>query len=78
MKNVFEFTLVFKLPDTTAAAESYLNALHQVGCSDATPGVGRTGFIALAFNREAETREAAEESAELDVFTAIPGAVRVE
>lgn len=77
MRNIFEFTLVFKLPDTTAAAESYLNALHEVGCNDATPGVGRPGFIALAFDREAETREAAVESAELDVITAIPGAVRV-
>ena len=77
MTDIFEFTLVFKLPAGASAPESFLDALHETGCSDATIGLGRPGFIGFAFDRSADSLEAAIESAERDVIAVIPGAVRV-
>lgn len=78
--NAFEFTLIFSLPrhgDATDASH-YLDALFEAGCDDALIGLGRAGYIALDFSREASNAEAAVNSATANVMAAIPGADLVE
>jgi hypothetical protein len=74
----YEFTLAFRLPRSDADPTTFLDALFETGCDDATPGVGRRGTIALVFSREAATAERAVQSAADDVLRAIPGAELVE
>ena len=69
----FEFTLRFELPTSQDDPEAYLGALAEHGCRDATVGIGRRGWIALEFAREAKTREEARSSAIAAVELAIPG-----
>lgn len=74
----FEFILTFKLPDEGKSPEVYLDALHRAGCDDALIGTGRSGYIALDFDREAANADVAVATAIDDVHTAIPGVVLVE
>jgi hypothetical protein len=69
----FEFTLHFKLPADRPDPKSWLDALFEAGCDDATVGVGRLGHIALDFSREALNSAKAIMSAIADVKRAIPG-----
>jgi hypothetical protein len=69
----FEFTLHFKLPADHQDPSHWLDALFEAGCDDATVGVGRTGFIALDFAREAASPFKALSSAIAAVKRAIPG-----
>jgi hypothetical protein len=78
MMPVFEFTLVFALPEADADPASYLDALFETGCDDATAGIGRPGMIALDFAREAESAANAVASAIRDVRRAIRGAKLIE
>ena len=71
----FEFTLTFKLSDDAKNSEAHLDALHQAGCDDALIGTGRSGYIALDFDREASTVDIAVATAIENVQEAIPGAV---
>jgi hypothetical protein len=74
----YEFELTFSLPDADADPASFLDALFEAGCDDATVGVGRRGAIGLDFTREAASARDAFSSAIEDVKRAIPGAVLVE
>ena len=56
----------------------YVEALYEAGCDDATIGIGRHGYIALDFDRDAASANAAVESALRDVRKAIPAAKLVE
>lgn len=73
----YEFCLKYRLPPTTdggAAAE----ALGAAGCTDALLGIGVTGRLALAFEREARSAMAAISSAIDDVQKALPQAELIE
>lgn len=74
----YEFTLKFRLPASDADPESYVEALGDAGCDDATLGVGQRGRIALVFAREALTALEAVVSAVRAVREAIPGVELVE
>lgn len=76
--NEYEFTLKFRLPDTDADPEQFLDALSEAGCDDALAGVGQPGRIALDFTREARTAFEAIASAVREVRHAIPGAELIE
>lgn len=78
MTTVFDFNLVFALPDGGGKAEAYLDALFEAGCDDATIGLAVPGRIALAFSREATSADAAIKSAIQAVCKAVPGARLIE
>ncbi|ASG23235.1 Panacea domain-containing protein [Nitrospirillum viridazoti] len=77
MKN-FEFCLTFRLASSDEDGANYLEALLESGCDDATASIGRPGRIVLDFNREAETAGDAVESAIVDSYRALPGAILLE
>src|SRR5882724_7872170 len=74
MAAIYEFTLRFQLPGSKPKPDVWLDRLYEAGCDDATVGVGRKGFVALMFAREAATAEKAVSSAIRNVRKAIPGA----
>lgn len=74
----YEFELIFKLADQTQNAETYMDALFENGCDDATVSTGKLGMIALAFSREADNASEAIESAIANVSAAIPDVELVE
>jgi predicted DNA-binding transcriptional regulator AlpA len=76
--DVFKFTLIFRLSQDAPKTEQMLDALFEAGCDDALVGLGRTGYIALDFEREAKNAESAVDSAIHNVAAAIPGAILVE
>lgn len=76
--NKYEFILTFSLPAGHEDTGQYLDALYEAGCSDALIGTGQPGTIALEFVREAESAEAAVNSAIDNVKTAVPGAELTE
>jgi hypothetical protein len=78
MTATFNFSLIFALPGATADPSSYIDALFEAGCDDATVGIGRPGMIGLDFSREAATAEKAIATAIRDVQRAIPGADLIE
>jgi pimeloyl-ACP methyl ester carboxylesterase len=78
MRAVFEFTLVFALPDADADPASCLDALFEAGCDDAAAGTDRPGMIALDFARAAVSAASAVASAIRDVRRAIRGAELIE
>ena len=74
----YEFSLTFALPDEGADGEQYLDALFEAGCDDAVVGIGERGMIGLDFGREADSADAALNSAIDDVLAAIPCASLLE
>lgn len=74
----YEFLLNFGLPNARCNPESYLDALFEAGCDDATVGVNVRGMIGLDFARRAASAEDALHSAIRDVQRAIPGAQLVQ
>lgn len=74
----FDFVLKFKLPDPAAPSADFIEALGEVGCTDALVGTGQMGLVAFDFTREAASAHDAVTSAIKDVQTAIPGANLVE
>ena len=78
MASMFDFSLIFTLPDPKADPSSYIDALFGAGCDDATVGAGRPGMIGLDFSREAATAKKAIATAIHDVQKAIPGADLIE
>lgn len=72
------FTLIFDVSSAPGDADHHVEALGAGGCDDAIVGVGKTGRLALAFDREAETARSAVLSAMADVRKAIPEAVLTE
>lgn len=71
---MYEFVLKFELPEADQDPGFYMDALFAAGCDDAAVGIGKSGSIALDFERDATSAEAAVESAIQDVQKAIPDA----
>jgi len=74
----YDFILKFRLQNTDADPEQFIDALAEAGCDDATVGIGQRGRIALNFTREARSALDAVRSAVRDVKRAIPGVRLVE
>ncbi len=74
----WDFVLKFRLPAGGDDPVSWLDALFEAGCDDATVGVGKPGTIALDFTRVAATPVEAIQSAIRNVQAAIPGAELIE
>ncbi len=74
----YTFTLKYQLTEQNADLDELVERLRAAGCTDALVGVGRPGRIALEFNREAKSAEAATASALADVRQAIPDAELID
>ena len=74
----YEFTLLFALPSTDPGFSDYEDRLFEAGCDDALLGIGRPGWIALDFGREAPDAKTAILGAISNVRVAIPDALLVE
>jgi predicted DNA-binding transcriptional regulator AlpA len=74
----YEFTLKFKLSDSNVDPGIYLEPLYESGCDDALIGIGKKGYIALNFIREADSAFEAISRAIEEVHRVIPGAEIVE
>ena len=74
----YEFTLKFALQHPDADPQRYVEDLGCNGCDDALIGVGKKGYIALNFIREAASAYEAISSAVSDVKKVIPEATLVE
>jgi hypothetical protein len=74
----YEFSLIFSLSSEDEDPGIYVESLYEAGCADATIGIGRRGLIALEFDREATSADAAIDSAIRDVRKVIPGAKLIE
>lgn len=72
--SAFDFILTFKLPNGGDDSTNFVDALFDAGYDDATLGVGKHGFIAVDFTRDADSVEAAVGSAIAAVEAAVPGA----
>ena len=78
MTAIYDFRLIFALPDPKADPASYLDILFEAGCDDATVGTGRPGMIGRDFSREAASAKKAVTTAIRDIRKAIPGTYLVE
>lgn len=76
--NKYEFLLTFRLPQADADPDSFLDALYEAGCDDASVGTGKRGMVGFDFIRRAISAEEALRSAIDNVQKAIPGARLVE
>ncbi|NES20467.1 MAG: DNA-binding protein [Symploca sp. SIO3E6] len=74
----YEFTLKFDLRNQYTEPTSFIDKLAENGCDDALIGIGKKGYIALDFIREADSGYDAVYSAISDVKKAIPHAILVE
>ncbi|MFC0136220.1 DNA-binding protein [Massilia eurypsychrophila] len=74
----YSFTLTYRLPDDAADVDETVERLGEAGCNDALIGLGQSGRIALAFDREANSAREAMVSALGDVKRAIPAASLIE
>ena len=70
-----DFDLRFRLEGSALGDESIARRLADAGCEDGLVGIGQAGRLGLHFTREADSMEAAVESALADVRRALPGAV---
>ena len=74
----FPFLVRLRLPTPHPSLERIETRLARAGCTDALVGLGLPGRVALSFDREAESAEAALESALRDLKRALPGAELAE
>lgn len=51
----YDFALMFRLPQSDIASETYLDLLYEAGCDDALMGIGKPGYLALNFIRESSS-----------------------
>ncbi|WP_425602958.1 hypothetical protein [Stenotrophomonas indicatrix] len=78
MKTEFNFTLRYRLPDTSGDPGVLERHLLDAGCGDALLGVGSPARLALEFCRQAVSAREAVLSALTDVRQAIPDAELIE
>lgn len=76
--NEYQFSLTFTLKDPQADPETFVDALFEAGCDDAMPGIGKLGYLALEFIREAPNALESVTSAIADAKKAIPNATLIE
>ena len=74
----FDFRMRFKRGADPARLEELMERLGGAGCDDAVVGIGRQGYIALDFTREAQSESDAILSALRDVQRGVPNAELVE
>ncbi len=74
----YNFTLKFNLSDSQINPEELIEQLYTGGCDDALIGVGKQGYIAMDFIREATTAFEAVSTAIIDVKRIIPNASLIE
>ena len=55
---IFEFDLIFTLPEGADDEDAILDSLYEAGCDDAVVGLGRRGSVGVAFVREGRDAEA--------------------
>ncbi|WP_404789058.1 DNA-binding protein [Altericista sp. CCNU0014] len=76
--NEYDFTLKFHLHNSQIDPNDYIEQLHESGCDDALIGIGKKGYIALNFMREASSAYEAISSAISDVKNVFPQASLIE
>ena len=74
----YSFTLRYQLSQDDIDSDTLVERLYEAGCDDAIVGTGVVGRIALAFDREAESANAAIMSALADARRAMPSATLIE
>ncbi|MBY4897966.1 AlpA family transcriptional regulator [Cupriavidus sp. AU9028] len=74
----YTFTLRYQLSDSNRNIDETVERLAAAGCDDALVGTGLPGRLALQFQREAESADAALGSALADVRAAIPDSRLIE
>lgn len=74
----YQFTLHYRLPETSCDLDAVTQQLGEAGCDDALVGMGLPGRLGLDFVREADSAEAAMRSALADVRKALPQAELIE
>lgn len=77
-KETYAFEVLFRLQSPDEDPATHIGALLAAGCDDATPGIGRKGYLLLSFDREAEDALGAVCSAIEDAQQAMPQAQLVE
>jgi len=78
LKTEFNFTLRYRLLDTSGDPGVLERHLHDAGCGDALLGVGSPASLALEFCREASSAAEGMRSALGDVQRAVSGAELIE
>ncbi|MDO8848945.1 MAG: DNA-binding protein [Coriobacteriia bacterium] len=73
----YEFTLRFRITDSSVGIDDRLERLFEAGCDDSLPGIGRSGSIALAFTRSSESARDAILSALASALGAMPDATLI-
>ena len=74
----YTFTLKYRLSPADQNADDLVERLGAEGCDDVLVGVGQPGRVALEFTREADSAQAALQSALADVKRVMPGAQLLE
>ncbi len=74
----YTFTLKYRLSPADQNVDDLVERLGAEGCDDVLVGVGQPGRVALEFNREADSAQAALQSALADVKRVMPGAQLLE
>lgn len=70
----YTFLMRYHVTDVDGGTDKLIECLGAAGCNDALIGTGVYGSLALQFDREASSAEAAVSSAFADVRRALPNA----
>ena len=70
----YRFILTYRLASTIGSVDEIIERLGEAGCSDALVGSGRSGYLALEFNRAVDKTQLAIISILRDVYNVIPDA----
>ena len=74
----YTFTLKYRLSAANQNVDDLIERLGAEGCDDVLVGVGQPGRVALEFTREADSAQAAIQSALADVKRVMPEAQLLE
>ena len=74
----YTFTLKYRLSAANQNVDDLIERLGAEGCDDVLVGVGQPGRVALEFTREADSAQAAIQSALADVKRVMPEAQVLE
>ena len=74
----YTFTLKYRLSAANQNVDDLIERLGAEGCDDVLVGVGQPGRVALEFTREADSAQAAIQSALFDVKRVMPKAQLLE
>ena len=74
----YTFTLKYRLSPADQNVDDLIERLGAEGCEDVLVGVGQPGRVALEFTREADSAQAAIQSALADVKRVMPKAQLLE